>query len=134
MVYRTAITFGTFDVFHVGHFNLLKRAKALADQLVVGVSSDEFNYKKKGLYPVYSQQERLEIVGSLKFVSDVFLEESFAAKEGYIKSAKADILVMGEDWTQKFDGFKEICEVVYLPRTKNIATSRIIEALSRDLK
>ncbi|ENM5901526.1 adenylyltransferase/cytidyltransferase family protein [Vibrio mimicus] len=124
---RRVITFGTFDVFHVGHINILKRAKDLGDHLTVGVSSDQLNFSKKSRYPIYSQQDRIEIISSLKFVDDVFVEESLELKLDYIKKFHADILVMGDDWTGRFDWVKTDCDVVYLPRTPSISTTEIIE-------
>lgn len=126
---KVVITFGTFDVFHVGHLKILESARKLGDRLVVGVSSDELNYKKKGRYPIYSQQERLDIIGSVKYVDYVFLEESLEEKRRYIEKLSAELLVMGSDWEGKFDHFRECCEVVYLPRTPSISTTAIIEKI-----
>ncbi len=92
---KRIITFGTFDVFHVGHINILERAKALGDYLIVGVSSDQLNFSKKQRFPIYSQDDRLKIISSLKFVDEVFVEESLELKLEYIKNFKADVLVMG---------------------------------------
>ena len=117
------ITFGTFDLLHIGHVNILKRAKALGDHLIVGVSSDRLNYEKKGRYPVYNEQDRMEIVKAIRYVDEVFLEESMELKREYILKHKADILVMGSDWEGKFDHLSDICRVIYLPRTENISTS-----------
>lgn len=121
------ITFGTFDVFHVGHVKILERAAALGTELIVGVSTDALNFSKKQRYPVYEQSQRAYIINSLKFVSDVFFEESLELKREYIKRHKADILVMGDDWRGKFDEFNDICKVVYLDRTPSISTTEIIE-------
>ncbi|MDH3375653.1 MAG: adenylyltransferase/cytidyltransferase family protein [Gammaproteobacteria bacterium] len=123
------ITFGTFDVFHVGHLRILKAAKDQGDHLSVGVSSDQFSFSKKGKRPVYAESERCEIVRSLKYVDDVFIEDSFELKRDYIIQHKANILIMGSDWQGKFDEFNDICEVVYLPRTPSISTSAIIEKI-----
>jgi glycerol-3-phosphate cytidylyltransferase len=124
---KTIITFGTYDLLHVGHIRLLSRAKALGDRLVVGVSSDELNFSKKNKYPEFSQQERMEIIGMIKGVDEVFLEESLELKDFYIREYCAEILVMGDDWQGKFDDLKTICQVVYLPRTPSISTTAIIE-------
>lgn len=121
------ITFGTFDVFHVGHINILERCASLGDTLIVGVSSDELNYSKKSRYPIYTQDDRLKILQSVKFVDEVFFEESLEKKREYIKFFKADILAMGDDWAGKFDEFSDICKVVYFPRTPSISTTEIIE-------
>jgi choline-phosphate cytidylyltransferase len=127
---RTVITFGTFDVFHVGHLRVIERAAALGDRLIVGVSADALNESKKGRAPVFSQGERLEIVAALKPVAEVFVEESLELKREYIERYAADVLVMGDDWAGKFDEFNDICEVVYLPRTPAISTTALIEKIS----
>jgi choline-phosphate cytidylyltransferase len=126
----TVITFGTFDVFHLGHLRVIERAAALGDRLVVGVSADELNLRKKGRLPVFSQAERLEIVAALRAVDEVFVEESLEQKREYILEHRADILVMGDDWAGKFDEFKDICEVHYLTRTPAISTTALIEKIS----
>ncbi len=126
---KTVITFGTFDVFHVGHLNILTRARALGDRLIVGVSSDALNITKKGRAPIYSDAERMQIIASLKCVDGVFAEHSLARKGDYIREHQADILVMGDDWQGRFDGYKTICEVIYLPRTPSISTTSIIEVV-----
>ena len=126
----TVITFGTFDVLHVGHVRVLTRSAALGDRLVVGVSSDALNFSKKGRNPVFSQDERVEIVASLKVVDKVFVEESLEQKRDYVLEHEADILVMGDDWSGKFDYLSDICKVVYLPRTPSVSTTAIIEHIS----
>lgn len=126
---KTIITFGTFDVFHVGHLNILQRAKQLGGQLVVGVSSDALNIAKKGRTPVYSQSDRMGIVAGLKCVDRVFLEESLELKTDYIRQFNADMLVMGDDWAGRFDSFSYLCDVVYFPRTPAISTTTIIEVV-----
>lgn len=130
MAANTVITFGTFDVLHVGHVRVLNRSAALGDRLVVGVSSDGLNLAKKGRNPVFTQDERLEIVSNLKVVDAVFVEESLELKREYVLEHRADILVMGDDWTGKFDALNDICEVVYLPRTPSVSTTAIIEHIS----
>jgi glycerol-3-phosphate cytidylyltransferase len=126
----TVITFGTFDVFHVGHVRVLKRAAELGDRLVVGVSSDALNIAKKGRAPVFNEDERLEIISSLRVVDGVFLEESLEQKRDYILEQQADILVMGDDWAGKFDWVKDVCDVVYLPRTPSVSTTGLIEHIA----
>jgi glycerol-3-phosphate cytidylyltransferase len=126
---KRVITFGTFDVFHVGHVNILERAKKEGGYLIVGVSSDKLNFSKKGRYPIYSQADRIKILQSLKFVDEVFVEESLEKKAEYIIDAKADLLVMGDDWLGKFDEMKKYCEVKYLARTPSISTTEIIEVV-----
>ena len=127
---RTVITFGTFDVFHVGHVRVLERAAALGDRLVVGVSADALNIAKKGRPPVFSQDERLEIIGALRVVDEVFVEESLEQKRDYILKYGADVLVMGDDWVGKFDWVSDACEVVYLPRTPSVSTTGLIEHIA----
>ena len=126
----TVITFGTFDVLHVGHVRVLNRAAELGDRLVVGVSSDALNFSKKGRRAIFTQDERLEIVSNIKVVDAVFVEESLELKREYVLEHKADILVMGDDWEGKFDYLNDICKVVYLPRTPSISTTGIIEHIS----
>jgi glycerol-3-phosphate cytidylyltransferase len=129
---RTVITFGTFDVLHVGHIRILKRAAELGDRLVVGVSADALNIATKGRAPVFSQDERLEIVSSLKFVDDVFVEESLDLKRDYIIEHGADVLAMGDDWRGKFDFVSDLCEVVYFPRTPSVSTTEVIEHIANN--
>lgn len=123
------ITFGTFDVFHVGHVNILERARAMGTELYVGISSDALNMSKKGRYPIYSEEDRMHILSALSCVDFVFLEESLEKKKEYLIEHKADLLVMGDDWAGKFDDMKEVCEVKYLPRTPSISTTEIIEVV-----
>ena len=122
---RVGITFGTFDLLHIGHINILERSKGLCDYLVVGVSTDALSLSKKGAAPVYSQEERLKIVGALRVVDFVFYEESLEQKADYIRQFHADVLVMGQDWAGKFDELRELCEVVYLPRTPHVSTTQV---------
>lgn len=124
---KRVITFGTYDVFHIGHVNIPERAAALGDYLIVGVSSDALSYKKKHRYPLYSQDDRVKIISSLRCVDEVFIEESLEDKARYIEMKKADLLVMGDDWEGRFDWVKPWCEVIYLPRTPSISTTEIIE-------
>ncbi|WP_037457683.1 adenylyltransferase/cytidyltransferase family protein [Shewanella sp. HN-41] len=121
------ITFGTFDVFHVGHVNILEKCSQLGSELIVGVSSDALNFKKKNRYPVYDEYSRLKIIKSLKFVNEVFIEESLEQKRHYINYYRANILAMGDDWEGRFDDLRDICEVTYFPRTPSISTTEIIE-------
>ncbi len=123
------ITFGTFDIFHVGHLNLLERCRALGSHLTVGVSTDELNESKKGRRPIYSLDERYRILRALRIVDEVFLEESLDAKPDYIVRYRADVLVMGDDWTGRFDALNSLCRVVYLPRTPSISTTATIERI-----
>lgn len=121
------ITFGTFDLFHIGHLQILKRARALRGYLIAGVSTDALNFSKKQRNPICNQQHRVEIIQELKCVDEIFFEDSLELKRKYIIDTKADILVMGDDWKGRFDEFKDICEVVYLPRMPSISTTALIE-------
>ena len=125
----TVVTFGTFDIFHVGHLRLLEKARAMGTHLIVGVSTDKLNFDKKGRNPVYSEGERKEIILSLKCVDSVFDEESLEQKGEYLEQYNADILVMGDDWEGKFDVYGDICEVVYFQRTPAISTTEVIEKI-----
>ena len=127
----TVITFGTFDVVHIGHIRIIDRAARYGDRLVVGVSSDALNESKKGRKPVYPQQERMEIVAALRAVDAVFLEESLELKADYIREHGADILVMGADWEGRFDHLAELCRVVYLPRTEGVSTTGLIHEIKK---
>jgi glycerol-3-phosphate cytidylyltransferase len=127
----TVLTFGTYDVFHVGHLRLLERARALGDRLVVGVSSDALNLSKKGRAPVFPQDERIRLVTALRCVDEVFLEESLERKRDYLLAHGADVLAMGDDWKGRFDEFADICRVVYFERTPAISTTAVIEKIRR---
>tara|TARA_B110000503_G_scaffold38603_1_gene63395 strand:- start:1695 stop:2090 length:396 start_codon:yes stop_codon:yes gene_type:complete len=129
MTTKVVITFGTFDVFHVGHLRILERAASFGSRLVVGVSTDQLNIDKKGRPPVYHQNERMEIVAALKCVDEVFFEESLELKGRYIVDKGADLLVMGDDWKGKFDEFSNLCEVKYLTRTPSMSTTEVIEKI-----
>ncbi len=129
---KRVLTFGTFDLFHIGHLQILKRAKALGAYLIVGISTDALNFSKKQRNPVCSQEHRMEIIKELKCVDKVFYEKSLELKRQYIIDTNADILVMGDDWQGRFDEFNDICEVIYLPRTPSISTTEIIEIV-RDI-
>jgi len=126
------ITFGTFDLLHIGHINILKNAKSLGDELIVGVSTDKFSIEKKNRKPIYNENDRKQILESLKFVDKVFFEESFEKKREYIKKYKADIFVMGNDWEGRFDEFNDICKVVYFDRTPSISTTNLIEVIANN--
>ena len=126
---KRVITFGTFDLFHIGHLNILERAKNQGDYLIVGVSSDQLNFSKKQKYPICSEENRLRIISALRFVDEVFVEDSLELKGEYIEKYEADILVMGDDWVGKFDEYKRVCEVVYLDRTPSISTTQLIEII-----
>lgn len=129
----TVITFGTFDLFHVGHLNILNGCRKMAGpggRVVVGVSSDALNKNKKSRLPTIPEAQRMAIVSSVVGVSDVFIEESLELKQAYIDKFDADILVMGDDWKGRFDGMSG-CRVLYLPRTKGVSTTDIRDRIIR---
>ena len=118
------ITYGTFDLFHIGHLRILERTRALCDRLVVGVSTDEFN-ALKGKRTAVPFDDRADIVKALRWVDQVIPETSWDQKQDDIQRLGVDVLVMGNDWAGKFDHLKEICDVVYLPRTPGISTTEL---------
>lgn len=128
---KTVITFGTFDVLHIGHIKILQRARQFGDRLVVGISSDALNFSKKQRNPVYPEQERRDIIAALGCVDEVFIEESLELKGEYIKKFNADVLVMGNDWEGRFDEYKSLCAVTYLPRTEGISTTQLIAEIKK---
>lgn len=120
----TVVTYGTFDLFHIGHVRLLKRLHSLGDRLVVGLSSDEFN-TVKGKNVVIPYEDRKEILLSCRYVDDVFEENCWEQKREDLKRENADIFAMGDDWIGKFDDLQDIVKVVYLPRTKDVSTTEL---------
>ncbi|WP_205068371.1 glycerol-3-phosphate cytidylyltransferase [Photobacterium kishitanii] len=127
---KIIITYGTFDLFHVGHVRLLKRLKDLGDYLIVGVSSDEFN-ALKGKKSFFSYAERAEIVSSCIYVDKVFPENNWEQKKTDVIKYNVDIFAMGNDWDGEFDFLNEYCDVVYLQRTEDISTTDIKRSLSK---
>ena len=125
---KKAITYGTFDLFHIGHLNVLKRAKQDMDYLVVAVSTDEFN-KGKGKKTIIPFEQRMEIVGNIKCVDEVIAENDWEQKVKDIEEHSIDRFVIGDDWKGKFDELSSLCEVVYLSRTENISTTSLKKAL-----
>lgn len=126
---KKVITYGTFDLFHIGHLNLLKRAKALGDYLIVAVSSDDFNLREKNKVCQISDVDRMEIVKAIRYVDEVILEEGWDQKVKDVAKYDIDVFVMGNDWEGKFDFLKDQCEVIYLPRTEGISTTDIKKEL-----
>jgi glycerol-3-phosphate cytidylyltransferase len=125
---KKVITYGTYDLLHVGHINLLRRARELGDYLIVVVSSDEFN-AIKGKKAYYSFEDRKKILEAIRYVDEVLPEYTWEQKIDDVVNNNVDVFVMGEDWTGKFDFLKEYCEVVYLPRTEGISTTKIKQDL-----
>lgn len=133
MKLKKVLTYGTFDLLHFGHINLLQRAKDLGDHLTVGLSTDEFNAgKNKKAY--HSFENRKLILESIRFVDKVIPENTWDQKIKDVVDNDIDIFVMGDDWQGKFDFLKEYCEVIYLPRTIGISTSQIKEDLNSKVK
>lgn len=125
---RTVITYGTFDMFHIGHLRLLNRVRLLGDRLIVGVSTDEFN-ALKGKKTLIPYEQRMEIVAAIRGVDLVVPEHNWEQKIVDIKEHQASVFVMGDDWAGKFDHLREYCEVVYLERTSGISTTELKQSL-----
>ena len=129
---KIVLTYGTFDMFHIGHLNLLNRLKSLGDKLIVAVSTDEFN-SIKGKKTLIPFEQRALIVQNIKCVDMVISEENWEQKIDDIKKYNVDIFAIGDDWQGKFDFLKDYCEVVYLPRTQNISTTELKKELNKYL-
>ncbi len=127
---KKVITYGTFDLLHYGHINLLKRAKEHGDYLIVALSTDEFNWNSKQKKCYFTYEERKKMLEAIRYVDLVIPEECWEQKVTDVKEFKVDTFVMGNDWEGKFDFLKDSCEVVYLPRTPEISTTQI----KKDLK
>lgn len=126
---KTVITYGTFDLFHIGHLNIIKRLSALGDRLIVAVSTDEFN-AIKGKKPIVPFEQRMEIVESIRYVDLAIPEDRWSQKPEDIDTYDVDILGMGADWEGKFDDLADRVELVYLPRTDGISTTEMKQVLS----
>lgn len=122
---KKVITYGTFDLLHYGHINLLRRAKELGDYLIVALSTDEFNWDEKGKKNFFTYDQRKKLLEAIRYVDLVIPENSWDQKISDVKEFKVDTFVIGDDWTGKFDFLKDYCEVVYLPRTPEISTTQI---------
>lgn len=126
---KRVITYGTFDLLHYGHINLLKRARALGDYLIVALSTDEFNWNSKQKKCYFSYEKRKQLLEAIRYVDLVIPEENWEQKTKDVELYQVDTFVMGDDWAGKFDFLKDQCEVVYLPRTPEISTTQIKENL-----
>ena len=126
---KRIITYGTYDLLHYGHINLLRRAKARGDYLIVALSSDEFNWKEKQKKCYFSYEQRKTLLESIRYVDLVIPENCWEQKRTDVHEYHIDTFVIGDDWEGKFDFLKDYCEVVYLPRTEGISTSKIKEDL-----
>ena len=124
---KKVITYGTFDLLHYGHVNLLRRAKEQGDYLIVALSTDEFNWKEKQKVCYFNYEKRKQLLEAIRYVDLVIPEQKLSD----VREFKVDIFVMGDDWEGKFDFLKEHCEVIYLPRTPEISTTQIKENLKK---
>lgn len=122
---KKVITYGTFDLLHYGHINLLRRAKEQGDYLIVALSTDEFNEKDKKKKSYFDYEQRKTLLEAIKYVDLVIPEGNWEQKESDIKKYGVDVFVIGDDWKGKFDYLKELCEVVYLSRTPEVSTTKI---------
>ena len=127
---KKVITYGTFDLFHLGHLEILRRAKELGDYLVVVISTDEFNWDEKQKKCVYPYEDRAEIVKAIRYVDEVIPETCWEQKMTDVAKHDIDVFVMGDDWEGKFNFLNDQCEVVYLPRTDGISSTQIKAGLS----
>lgn len=127
---KVVLTYGTFDMFHIGHLKLLQRLASLGDKLIVAVSSDEFN-EIKGKKTIIPYEQRASIVEAIKYVDMVIAENDWKQKVDDIKKYNVDIFAMGHDWENKFDELNEFCEVIYLPRTEGISTTQLKTSLNK---
>lgn len=131
-IMKKVITYGTFDLLHKGHVRILQRAKAMGDHLTVCISTDEFNaIKGKKAYTSY--EDRKFILEAIKYVDEVIPETEWDQKIGDVVDNHIDTFVMGDDWKGKFDFLSDYCEVVYLPRTDGISTTKIKKDLGMNL-
>lgn len=128
---KKVITYGTFDLIHNGHINILRRAKEMGDFLIVALSTDEFN-KVKNKKAYYSFEDRKGILEAIKYVDLVIPENSWDQKIEDVKKHDIDIFVMGDDWKGKFDYLDKYCKVIYFPRTTGISTTKIKEDFSKN--
>ncbi|QWF15857.1 adenylyltransferase/cytidyltransferase family protein [Lysobacter capsici] len=121
---RTVITYGTFDLLHVGHVNLLSRLRALGDRLIVGCSTDEFN-EIKGKRTIYPYAQRVRILNAVRFVDKVIAEQCWEQKRDDVVREGAAVFAIGDDWAGRFDDLEDVCEVIYVPRTADVSTTEI---------
>ena len=122
---KRVITYGTFDLLHYGHINLLRRARALGDYLIVALSTDEFNWNSKQKKCYFTYEQRKQLLEAIRYVDLVIPEKNWEQKKEDVREFKVDVFVMGDDWKGKFDFLKDQCEVIYLPRTPEISTTQI---------
>lgn len=128
---KRIITYGTFDLLHYGHINLLRRARQLGDYLIVALSSDEFNWQSKQKKCFFDYEKRKQLLEAIRYVDLVIPEHSWQQKAADVQLYHVDTFVMGDDWQGQFDFLQEYCEVLYLPRTPEISTTQIKTELSQ---
>ena len=128
---KRVITYGTFDLLHYGHINLLRRAKEKGDYLIVALSTDEFNWNEKRKKCYFTYEKRKALLEAIRYVDLVIPEDNWDQKRSDVELYKVDTFVMGDDWKGKFDFLSDLCEVVYLPRTPEISTTQIKEDLNK---
>lgn len=128
---KRVITYGTFDLLHYGHINILRRAKELGDYLIVALSTDEFNRNMKNKKSYFTYEERKAMLEAIRYVDLVVPEENWEQKQTDVEKYDVDVFVMGDDWEGRFDFLKDKCEVVYLPRTPEISTTKIKTELNK---
>ena len=122
---KRVITYGTYDMLHYGHINILRRAKEQGDYLIVALSTDEFNWKSKQKKCYFTYEQRKMVLEAVRYVDLVIPEDNWEQKIDDVKNYNVDVFVMGDDWEGKFDFLKDYCDVVYMPRTKGISTTQI---------
>ena len=128
---KKVITYGTFDLLHYGHIELLRRARALGDYLIVALSTDEFNWNEKRKRSYFPYDKRKMMLKAIRYVDEVIPEETWEQKKTDVEKYGVDVFVMGDDWQGKFDFLKDKCEVVYLPRTPEVSSSAIEKGLEK---
>ena len=128
---KKVITYGTFDLLHYGHINLLRRAKQEGDYLIVALSTDEFNWNQKHKKSYFTYEQRKSLLEAIRYVDLVIPEEDWNQKISDVQEFRVDTFVMGDDWEGKFDFLKPYCEVKYLPRTPEISSTQIKQELKQ---
>lgn len=130
---KRVITYGTFDLLHYGHINLLRRAKEYGDYLIVALSTDEFNWNQKKKKCYFSYEQRKQLLEAIRYVDLVIPEENWEQKRLDVKEYHVDTFVIGDDWKGNFDFLSDLCNVVYLPRTPEISTTQIKQELKQTI-
>lgn len=128
---KKVITYGTYDLLHWGHINLLRRARELGDYLIVVLSTDEFNWNEKQKKCFFTYEKRKMMLEAIRYVDEVIPENNWEQKRSDVKDNDVSVFVMGDDWKGKFDFLSDLCEVVYLPRTPDISTTQIKKELEQ---